>query len=336
MQKIHQLRLMFARHVLAIDYNNIVLGYVILDVIENTYLPKLNTKLQRLREEDISDRAKVEQAIALWEKEAKDIKASNKNAWSAKPARAIEGIAAGFGIKDDNTVEEIIQNLVGNLYSTDRSSMNMLQNYDPEKGVSQIQGAWTSRLKDRAKNLIKKMFRDNPETNIRDQATPSSEEGDPIDPIDKLTGDAPVSERELDTFIKQMGQYVLRDSKIKNSDYLTAIYNTWAKAFDKRDDIGSINFKSDVFPVISDRFQKKYPAVLKIFKERIVPVMAKFMVSQMGGNQNFYEKLITSSEDQRPMHERIAEDFYNRDMAAYILEPALRIQDVMRKFHATV
>jgi hypothetical protein len=337
MQKLNQMRMMFARMVMAVDYNNVVLGYVMLDIIENTYLPKLNRKLQDLREEDVSERAKLDKVISLWEKEAKDIKKGNKNVWNVKPAKAIEGIAAARGIKDINAVEEIIQNYVGSLYSTDKTSMAKFTQADPEEGVNRIQGLWVSRAKDRAKDMVKVMLRHNPQTSDFNKVMPTkSDEGSDIDPLDKLVGDAPVSEREIDTFIKQMKGYVLRNSKIKSDEYLTAMFNVWAKALDKRDSIGDVQFKRDVYPEMADRFGAKYNAALISFKRNVVPVMAKFMVEQMGGNQRFYEKLITSKKDERTMQERIASDFYSQEMATWLMEPALRIQEVLKKAYAEV
>jgi len=125
----------------------------------------------------------------------------------------------------------------------------------------------------------------------------------------------------------------MKDPKIKGDDYIEAIFSSWVRAFDKHNDIGSINFKRDVYPEVGDLFGKKYPAVLRMFREKVVPAMANFMVNQMGGRKSFYERLIISS-DSRPMHERIAEDFFLQRISAWMMEPAIRIEKLLRRAYA--
>jgi hypothetical protein len=334
MQKFHQLRRMLARHVLALDYNNIMLGAVVQDFIENTYIPKLKAKISRLRDEDTREREKLERVLALWQRELK-----NKE-WNVKAAKKVKDVAAKFRITGDDFIQDAASDLVLNIYSgSDNKTLQDLRNFDPEDGPSKLMSFWLTAVWSRAHNHFKALVRK--DKTILERAEGSkSDDGDVLDPLDKIKGDAPVSEREIDALIRQMRTHVMsysyKGNKIGDDPILSELANAWFLAFDRKNDMSAVDIKRDVAPKVTKKFDIKYNTIMKRKWPAVLDALADFFSKEFSGSKSYFKRMLKASEEEVSMQERLAEDFFIREMKAWMIGPAYRIQEVLKRAYAKV
>lgn len=334
MRKFQQLRRMLARHVLALDYNNIMLGAVIQDFIENTYIPELKRRLSRVRDEDESERAKLEKAIDLWQRELK-----NKE-WNFKAGKKVENTAAKFGIKSQEMIEDAASQLVVNLYDgSDSKTLQDLKQYDPEDGPQKLMSFWIMAISRRAINYFKSLVRK--DKTILERATGvRDDEGNEVSPLDRLTGNAPITEREVDVLIKQMRSHVMKYSykgtKIGDDPILAELADAWFTAFDRTNDMSEVDIKRHVAPRVTKKFDIKYNTIMKRKWPAVMDALADFFSKEFSGSKGYFQRMLKASEDGLTIQERVAQDFFIREMKAWMMEPAKRIERVMRSANAKV
>jgi len=331
MRKFEQLRSMLAREVLALDYNNIMLGAVVQDFIENTYIPKIKERMTRLRDEDVQEREKLERVLGLWQKELK-----NKE-WNDKSVKRLKDTAAKFRITGDDYIQDAASDLIASIYSGDKVFQD-LTNFDPEDGPSRLMQIWLTAIWRRGINHFRDLLRHDQTLLNRAEST-SNNDGDTIDPLDRITGDASVNEGEIDALIRQMRTHVMKFSykgeSIKDDPILVSLVDTWLDAFDRKNDLSEVDFKRDVAPKVTRLFDIKYNTIMKRKWPVVLNALADFFSKEFSGNKAYFEKILKASED-KDIVTRVAEDFYIRDMKAWVIEPTLKIREVMKNAYAKV
>jgi len=336
MENFTQLRVIMAREFLALNPKNVILGAIVQGIITEEYLPKLRRELDRIREDDVTKRNQLEKVIELWEASAKS------SEWNNKAVYIIRNVARSFKVTDDEA-EEAAQAVAVGIYDTDKKFYDLLYDHDPTHGPDGskgLMGLWLRAINFRTRNHFRSLMQ---EKALVNKVNPvSDEEGNVRDPFDDVSGGQSEAEafndkRESDRIMREMRQFVLNSPKVKRSEEATAIFNVWIKALESAkhrskveglESLAVVKFKRDVAPKVQKKYDIGYPQILQLYRKYILPAMADYLADQFDGSEAYFKKLLKAGE--RDMPSRIADEFYHRDMKAWIIGPTLKLQQVMR------
>lgn len=332
MNELAQLRLFFAKHIIAGDVHSALTG-VAKSIIDDFYIPQVKKALKGSSD---SNKSGIEKQLSDWSK-VSDLLKNKKTKWANFPYSKIKETLENNGIYNNPTaVEDCIADFVSDLY-IGTGSKKLRDSINPVKdSPDKLLSFFINRAKWYAKDWFGKQRKYNKkfiDPDVRNYGQEQDEEAGDI--FDGIMGTQEVSRTEISETIKGLSRHVL--NKIKSDAFLVGLWHTWFKAFRRQGDIGSINFKSDVYRHFMDKFADqydvKYPAVLKRFRESIVPHMADFFVKELGGNKNYYKRTILRKQgsDGSNMVDRIASEFRMREIMSWVISPALKIQQLMKK-----
>jgi len=205
------------RMVLALDYNKVVLGEVILDLVENKYLPSLRRKLDKARDE--SERERLQELIDLWEPYG-DRKTSQGADWNKMAAAQVTNATKKWGLGNSDA-EELAADVAG-LFFIQPATRKNLENFDPEKGPERLGREWRGTVYRQVMDRIMKKFAEK-----RGGGMTRIEPDNGFDPIEYVESNV-MHEIDKDVLTKirrQMEKYVRKT--LGRDDVAQAVFARW-------------------------------------------------------------------------------------------------------------
>lgn len=222
------------RLVLALDPNRIAIGEVVIDAINNKYVPELEAKIEG--EDDLGRLEELEALLEKWERYGSR-RTSEGYSWSEEGAKVVKSVANKFGISDSQA-EELALDVTSRFYTRSKL-MNFILNYDYEKGPEGLMRMFKKAVGQEAITLMRQRLKELKQISL-DSKSPydDREYGQRIED----TSETDLDKSEIREVKREMDKYVLRNLK---DDMAKAIYRLWRETAENKGAAG-VNLKKDI------------------------------------------------------------------------------------------
>jgi hypothetical protein len=157
-----------------------------------------------------------------------------------------------------------------------------------------------------------------------------------MDVLDNIAGTKRMNESDSDKLIKEMRREIKKDSKVKGDDNAEALLEAWLDAIEQHNNLGKVQFKKDIFPRVVDAIGLSYQGVMAIWRRKVQPAIIKWAMSAYPSKDKSYLERVFSASEQGDMVGRLTEEFYMRELKAWLVEPSLVIGRFLKKAYAKV
>jgi hypothetical protein len=288
---------------LALEPDRTALGEIVLDAIENQYIPELEKRLER--EPDEGKKRKLERLIDVWEKYGKRNTTQGRS-WAKEAAAIVASICRKAFKNNVESITEDIASDVTSLFYTRPASRAKFMNFDPEDGPSELMKMFKIEVRDHTKDSIRTVWKDLQHQRL--DAPP--EEGGIGDPEDTREDELELYElRDLwDNMSKWVSRH-LRDKKTKS------FFNIWSKQIREKGGFHNVNLVKDVLPTWKEAngITTKWGNMAGHVK-KIRQLMAKYLMEVEK------KKLNKQTLKNIGLTARVAETYWKPRLAAWLLE----------------
>lgn len=278
------------RLVLALESKNVVVGEVVLDIIENEYLPALQDAL--LRTQDESESRELQDLFGVWEQYGD--RRSKGSIWNEKATQIISAVGNKFRMSESQ--KEDMAGDAAALFYTRPKGRKALLAYDYMKGPEGLMKLFNTIVTRMAMDIARKAAKRH-ETEI--------EQPERIMDVSETD----LTRAEIKETKREMAKWVMNKLPSKSSKLL---FRMWQKIAEKRGP-EKVNFDKDIIPEwteLTDRSNAAAYREWKKIKQLIVDYLRDVEGLELGPRA--LRKLKVA--------DRVASTFWRRRWASWMLE----------------
>jgi len=299
------------RLVLALDPSRVAIGEVVVDAIENEYLPELVDQLER--EPDEGRRARIQNLIDVWSGYANRSSQQGRS-WNVEGVKVISNVGNKVG-KTESQKEELAQAVTVRFYTRPKLR-GFIERYDPARGPIGLMRQFKKVVGQEALSLVRleRGEQVDPETgerSFRRKTVPlETEEGGLIDVLHD-TRETELTRREMKETKRDMAKWVEKRLSAKPAKVL---FRMWHDIAEERGP-DKVNFSKDIYPSWHEVTGKKSSLMDKYWK-KIKRLIVEYFLEEEGWD------LGPRTKKNLKISQRVASSFWRPRFASWMLEVA--------------
>lgn len=291
------------REVLAFDKHDTAIGAIIVDIIDNIYLPAIKAEMDA--EPDEGRKNDIYRTFKLWKQYG--ARGPKEDVWTAEAVKSIIKAASRAGVRDDATLQDIASAIQDKIWMGRwEKLLRKLQNYDYNKGPLDLLKFWKYSITQGTQSILVATRKQ------RDmQELPKSKETGEELPIEDVRSTLPggVKDRDIMVILDDMADWI----RSKTSGDRELLFNMWEQEAKKKDSWADVNWSRDIFPSYNEITGKGNSWMMAEVK-KLKLLMVRYL------QDNLDIPITKRTLENLKLAERVAASYINPRFAAWMLE----------------
>jgi hypothetical protein len=249
------------RVVLALDPSRVALGEVVIDAINNEYIPELTTMYNK--ETDERKKEDIAEMIEVWE-DYGDRTSSNGRKWNKVGIIQVNRVGNAWHL-GESAKEDLAQDLAGRFFGADPSRKklrNFIIEYDPMKGPNHLLGKFSKAIYQEGIHMMRLAL-------PKQMKNVSLDVPEGVGETLKEIKETDLDRYEINEFKKEMAKWVRRKLQKKEQKML---FDMWLGLAEDKG-AANVNFSRDIYPEWGEATGKSSSSMdgyWKLIKQTIV------------------------------------------------------------------